>query len=170
MDRKDILNGLKENVNLLTDVFLFHLFQSVCTFISAGSKLLQLQCLWRSKDSAQVSTLTWALASYTCLGEYYKQHISNILNGNACYLIRDFKERDILVGNVYLLKESIDDCDQHLTINDQFNHTNWIKFSQSVKRKGHLLGQSEFIVGSLIKPISIRLHASKKVNTIEFDW
>ncbi|XP_028853087.1 solute carrier family 66 member 3 isoform X2 [Denticeps clupeoides] len=43
------------------------LAMSLCTFISAGSKFAQLQCLWRSKDSGQVSTLTWAMASYTCL-------------------------------------------------------------------------------------------------------
>ncbi len=56
--------------------------QSLCTFISAGSKLAQLQCLWRSKDSRQVSTLTWALATYTCLGKWHERktkHFSSLL-------------------------------------------------------------------------------------------
>lgn len=44
--------------------------QSLCTFISAASKVAQLQCLWRSKDAGQVSAMTWAMASYSCLGEY----------------------------------------------------------------------------------------------------
>lgn len=44
--------------------------QSLCTFISAASKFVQLQCLWRSKNAGQVSAITWAMASYTCLGEY----------------------------------------------------------------------------------------------------
>lgn len=44
--------------------------QSLCTFISAASKLAQLQCLWRSKEAGQVSALSWAMAGYTGLGEY----------------------------------------------------------------------------------------------------
>jgi hypothetical protein len=43
--------------------------QSLCTFISAGSKFAQLQCLWRTKDSNQVSALSWSLAIYTTLSE-----------------------------------------------------------------------------------------------------
>lgn len=43
--------------------------QTLCTFISAASKVAQLQCLWRSKNAGQVSAITWAMASYTCLGE-----------------------------------------------------------------------------------------------------
>ncbi|NXU86622.1 PQLC3 protein, partial [Xiphorhynchus elegans] len=39
---------------------------NLCTFISAASKLVQLQCLWKSKDSGQVSALSWGLAAYTC--------------------------------------------------------------------------------------------------------
>uniref|UniRef100_A0A3P9KFE8 Solute carrier family 66 member 3 n=1 Tax=Oryzias latipes TaxID=8090 RepID=A0A3P9KFE8_ORYLA len=39
--------------------------QSLCTFISAASKFAQLQCLWSSKDAAQVSTSTWAMATCT---------------------------------------------------------------------------------------------------------
>uniref|UniRef100_A0A3P8WIX5 Solute carrier family 66 member 3 n=1 Tax=Cynoglossus semilaevis TaxID=244447 RepID=A0A3P8WIX5_CYNSE len=40
---------------------------SLCTFISAASKFTQLRCLWRSKDAGQVSALTWAMATYTCI-------------------------------------------------------------------------------------------------------
>ncbi|XP_052429008.1 solute carrier family 66 member 3-like [Carassius gibelio] len=61
--------------------------QSLCTFISAGSKLAQLQCLWHSKDSGQVSgcALTWALATYTCLARIFTTVITT---GDAQVLIR----------------------------------------------------------------------------------
>uniref|UniRef100_A0A8C1FDZ8 Solute carrier family 66 member 3 n=1 Tax=Cyprinus carpio carpio TaxID=630221 RepID=A0A8C1FDZ8_CYPCA len=52
---------------LTVQKWVIDLAMSLCTFISASSKLAQLQCLWHSKDSRQVSTLTWALATYTCL-------------------------------------------------------------------------------------------------------
>uniref|UniRef100_A0A3B1KAB4 Solute carrier family 66 member 3 n=1 Tax=Astyanax mexicanus TaxID=7994 RepID=A0A3B1KAB4_ASTMX len=52
---------------LTLEKWIIDLAMSLCTFISAGSKLAQLQCLWRSKNSGQVSTLTWGLASYTCM-------------------------------------------------------------------------------------------------------
>ncbi|KPP68002.1 PQ loop repeat-containing protein 3 precursor-like [Scleropages formosus] len=51
--------------------WIIDLAMSLCTFISAGSKMAQLQCLWRSKDAGQVSALTWALATYTCLARIY---------------------------------------------------------------------------------------------------
>lgn len=47
------------------------LAMSLCTLISAASKLAQLQCLWRSKDAGQVSALTWLLAVYTCAARIY---------------------------------------------------------------------------------------------------
>lgn len=56
------------SVSFLTSTLLS---QSLCTFISAASKFAQLQCLWRSKDAGQVSTLSWAMATYTCMGEYH---------------------------------------------------------------------------------------------------
>ncbi|KAM9317070.1 solute carrier family 66 member 3 [Gastrophryne carolinensis] len=39
---------------------------NLCTLISASSKFLQLQHLWKTKDSGQASALTWAMATYTC--------------------------------------------------------------------------------------------------------
>uniref|UniRef100_A0A8B9Q519 Solute carrier family 66 member 3 n=1 Tax=Apteryx owenii TaxID=8824 RepID=A0A8B9Q519_APTOW len=42
------------------------LAMNLCTLISAASKLAQLQCLWQTKDSGQVSALTWSMSAYTC--------------------------------------------------------------------------------------------------------
>ncbi|NXS34983.1 PQLC3 protein, partial [Pomatostomus ruficeps] len=39
---------------------------NLCTFISAASKLVQLQHLWQAKDSGQASALTWSMSAYTC--------------------------------------------------------------------------------------------------------
>ncbi|XP_075719994.1 solute carrier family 66 member 3 [Rhinoderma darwinii] len=39
---------------------------NLCTVISASSKFLQLQHLWRTQDSGQASSLTWGMATYTC--------------------------------------------------------------------------------------------------------
>ncbi|NXT29744.1 PQLC3 protein, partial [Syrrhaptes paradoxus] len=41
------------------------LAMNLCTFISAASKLVQLRCLWQTKDSGQVSALTWSMSAYT---------------------------------------------------------------------------------------------------------
>uniref|UniRef100_A0A3P9KFT2 Solute carrier family 66 member 3 n=1 Tax=Oryzias latipes TaxID=8090 RepID=A0A3P9KFT2_ORYLA len=49
--------------------WIIDLAMSLCTFISAASKFAQLQCLWSSKDAAQVSTSTWAMA--TCTSRIY---------------------------------------------------------------------------------------------------
>ncbi|NXG02904.1 PQLC3 protein, partial [Sakesphorus luctuosus] len=46
--------------------WIIDLAMNLCTFISAASKLAQLQCLWQSKDSGQVSALTWGMSAYTC--------------------------------------------------------------------------------------------------------
>ncbi|KAF4089859.1 hypothetical protein AMELA_G00043150 [Ameiurus melas] len=70
---------------LTVEKWIIDMAMSVCTLISAGSKLLQLQCLWRSKDSAQVSTLTWALASYTCMARIFTTAVTT---GDAQVLIR----------------------------------------------------------------------------------
>ncbi|XP_029451761.1 PQ-loop repeat-containing protein 3-like [Rhinatrema bivittatum] len=42
------------------------LAMNLCTFISASSKLVQLQSLWQTKTAGQVSALTWGLAAFTC--------------------------------------------------------------------------------------------------------
>ncbi|KAG9339666.1 hypothetical protein JZ751_023312 [Albula glossodonta] len=47
--------------------WIIDLAMSLCTFISAGSKFAQLQCLWRSKDSATVSAASWTMSFYTCM-------------------------------------------------------------------------------------------------------
>ncbi|NXK34984.1 PQLC3 protein, partial [Piprites chloris] len=39
---------------------------NLCTFVSAASKLVQLWCLWQTKDSGEVSALTWSMSAYTC--------------------------------------------------------------------------------------------------------
>ncbi|NXC29280.1 PQLC3 protein, partial [Campylorhamphus procurvoides] len=44
---------------------------NLCTLISAASKLVQLQCLWKSKYSGQVSALSWGLAAYTCAARIF---------------------------------------------------------------------------------------------------
>lgn len=46
--------------------WIIDLAMTCCTFISAASKFVQLQCLWQTKDSGQVSALTWSMACYTC--------------------------------------------------------------------------------------------------------
>ncbi|NWT84582.1 PQLC3 protein, partial [Lanius ludovicianus] len=46
--------------------WIIDLAMNLCTFISAASKLVQLQHLWQTKDSGQVSTLTWGMSAYTC--------------------------------------------------------------------------------------------------------
>ncbi|XP_009873963.1 PREDICTED: PQ-loop repeat-containing protein 3, partial [Apaloderma vittatum] len=46
--------------------WIIDLAMNLCTFISAASKLAQLRYLWQTKDSGQVSALTWSMAAYTC--------------------------------------------------------------------------------------------------------
>ncbi|NXR47934.1 PQLC3 protein, partial [Hippolais icterina] len=46
--------------------WIIDLAMNLCTFISAASKLVQLQHLWQTKDSGQASALTWGMAVYTC--------------------------------------------------------------------------------------------------------
>ncbi|XP_006626134.1 solute carrier family 66 member 3 [Lepisosteus oculatus] len=58
---------------------------SLCTFISAASKIAQLQCLWVSRDSGQVSALTWGLATYTCLTRIFTTVMTT---GDAQVLVR----------------------------------------------------------------------------------
>ncbi|NWZ62233.1 PQLC3 protein, partial [Acrocephalus arundinaceus] len=49
--------------------WIIDLAMNLCTFISAASKLVQLQHLWQTKDSGQASALTWGMAVYTCAGK-----------------------------------------------------------------------------------------------------
>ncbi|KAJ8333082.1 hypothetical protein SKAU_G00419780 [Synaphobranchus kaupii] len=56
---------------LTVQKWIIDLAMSLCTFISAGSKFAQLQCLWESKDSGQVSALSWGMATYTCLARIF---------------------------------------------------------------------------------------------------
>ncbi|XP_076015490.1 solute carrier family 66 member 3 [Genypterus blacodes] len=58
---------------------------SICLLISAASKFAQLQCLWRSKDSGQVSALTWAMATYTCMARIYTTAVTT---GDMLVLVR----------------------------------------------------------------------------------
>ncbi|XP_035751226.1 solute carrier family 66 member 3 [Egretta garzetta] len=46
--------------------WIIDLAMNLCTLISAASKLAQLRCLWETKDSGQVSALTWSMSAYTC--------------------------------------------------------------------------------------------------------
>ncbi|OXB84412.1 UNVERIFIED_CONTAM: hypothetical protein H355_010839 [Colinus virginianus] len=46
--------------------WIIDLAMNLCTLISAASKLAQLRCLWHTKDSGQVSALTWSMSAYTC--------------------------------------------------------------------------------------------------------
>ncbi|NWU06443.1 PQLC3 protein, partial [Cephalopterus ornatus] len=46
--------------------WIIDLAMNLCTFISAASKLVQLWCLWQTKDSGEVSALTWSMSAYTC--------------------------------------------------------------------------------------------------------
>lgn len=52
-------------------LFFLPAFQNLCTLISAASKLAQLQCLWQTKDSGQVSALTWSMSAYTCASKLW---------------------------------------------------------------------------------------------------
>ncbi|KAM6973149.1 solute carrier family 66 member 3 [Aplochiton taeniatus] len=70
---------------LTVQKWIIDLAMSLCTFISAGSKFAQLQCLWRSKDSGQVSALSWAMASYTCLARIYT---TTVTTGDMQVLVR----------------------------------------------------------------------------------
>ncbi|NWH30773.1 PQLC3 protein, partial [Chloropsis hardwickii] len=45
--------------------WIIDLAMNLCTFVSAASKLVQLQHLWESKDSGQASALTWGMSVYT---------------------------------------------------------------------------------------------------------
>lgn len=72
--------------------------QNLSTVVSAASKLAQLQCLWQTRDSEQVSATTWGLAIYTCAGKQY--HINMFVeflsicffppSVQSCPVLRDY--------------------------------------------------------------------------------
>ncbi|KAF3701488.1 PQ-loop repeat-containing protein 3 Precursor [Channa argus] len=70
---------------LTVEKWIIDLAMSLCTFISAASKLAQLQCLWKSKDAGQVSALTWAMATYTCIARIYT---TTVTTGDVQVLVR----------------------------------------------------------------------------------
>ncbi|KAF6729057.1 PQ-loop repeat-containing protein 3 [Oryzias melastigma] len=70
---------------LTVEKWIIDLAMSFCTFISAASKFAQLQCLWRSKDAAQVSAITWAMATYTCFARIYTTMVTT---GDTQVLVR----------------------------------------------------------------------------------
>ncbi|XP_028421040.1 solute carrier family 66 member 3 [Perca flavescens] len=70
---------------LTVEKWIIDLAMSLCTFISAASKLAQLQCLWRSKDAGQVSALSWAMATYTCMARIYT---TTVTTGDMQVLVR----------------------------------------------------------------------------------
>ncbi|XP_068573793.1 solute carrier family 66 member 3 [Cebidichthys violaceus] len=70
---------------LTVEKWIVDLAMSLCTFISASSKLAQLQCLWRSKDAGQVSALSWAMATYTCMARIYT---TTVTTGDMQVLVR----------------------------------------------------------------------------------
>ncbi|KAJ7991192.1 hypothetical protein DPEC_G00294700 [Dallia pectoralis] len=70
---------------LTVEKWIIDFAMSLCTFISAGSKFAQLQCLWQSKDSGQVSALTWAMATYTCFARIYT---TTVTTGDMQILVR----------------------------------------------------------------------------------
>uniref|UniRef100_A0A8C0UI53 Solute carrier family 66 member 3 n=1 Tax=Cyanistes caeruleus TaxID=156563 RepID=A0A8C0UI53_CYACU len=61
------------------------LVYNVCTFISAASKLVQLQHLWQTKDSGQVSTLTWGMSVYTSSGKLETTWCEALSSPNASF-------------------------------------------------------------------------------------
>lgn len=70
---------------LIVDKLVIDTAMSLCTFISAASKFAQLQCLWKSKDAGQVSSLTWAFGTYTCMARIYTAAVTT---GDMLVLVR----------------------------------------------------------------------------------
>ncbi|PWA16497.1 hypothetical protein CCH79_00004713 [Gambusia affinis] len=70
---------------LTVERWIIDLAMSLCTFISAASKLAQLQCMWNSKDAGQVSALSWGMATYTCMARIYT---TSVTTGDMQVLVR----------------------------------------------------------------------------------
>jgi len=45
--------------------WIINMAMSLCTLMSASSKLIHLQSLWQSKDSTNISALSWAMSTYS---------------------------------------------------------------------------------------------------------
>ncbi|XP_028293064.1 solute carrier family 66 member 3 isoform X2 [Gouania willdenowi] len=76
---------------LTVEKWVIDLAMSLCTFISAGSKFAQLQCMWTSKDAGQVSALTWAMGTYTCLARIYTTAVTT---GDMQESIKKYEEEE----------------------------------------------------------------------------
>ncbi|XP_077147551.1 solute carrier family 66 member 3 isoform X2 [Ranitomeya variabilis] len=70
---------------LVLNKWIIDIALNLCTLISASSKFLQLQHLWRTKDSGQASALTWAMATYTCATRIFTTLMST---GDIAVLVR----------------------------------------------------------------------------------
>ncbi|XP_068194255.1 solute carrier family 66 member 3 [Antennarius striatus] len=70
---------------LTLQTWIIDLAMSLCTVISAASKVAQLQCLWRTKQAGQVSSLTWAMAVYSCAARIYTTAVTT---GDMQVLVR----------------------------------------------------------------------------------
>ncbi|XP_008397917.1 solute carrier family 66 member 3 [Poecilia reticulata] len=70
---------------LTVERWIIDLAMSLCTFISAASKLAQLQCMWSSQDAGQVSALSWGMATYTCMARIYT---TSVTTGDMQVLVR----------------------------------------------------------------------------------
>lgn len=70
---------------LVLKKWLIDIALNLCTLISASSKFLQLQHLWRAKDSGQASALTWGMATYTCATRIFTTLVTT---GDIAVLVR----------------------------------------------------------------------------------
>ncbi|NWS55335.1 PQLC3 protein, partial [Chunga burmeisteri] len=68
--------------------WIIDLAMNLCTLISAASKLAQLRCLWQTKDSGQVSALTWSMSAYTCAIDFFGIYAYKIIFISLLVLIR----------------------------------------------------------------------------------
>ncbi|XP_053141612.1 solute carrier family 66 member 3 [Hemicordylus capensis] len=77
--------------------WIINLAMNLSTVASALSKYAQLQYLWWTKDSGQVSALTWSLAVYTCLTRIF----TTIMTSNDVTVLVRFIVMSVL--NVWVL-------------------------------------------------------------------
>lgn len=70
---------------LVLKKWLIDIALNLCTLISASSKFLQLQHLWRTQDSGQASALTWGMATYTCATRIFTTLVTT---GDIAVLVR----------------------------------------------------------------------------------
>ncbi|XP_042302239.1 solute carrier family 66 member 3 [Sceloporus undulatus] len=77
--------------------WILDLTMNLSTLISAASKLMQLRCLWQTKDSGQVSAATLSLAIYTCTTRIYTTLMTT---NDATVLVRFIV---VLALNIWIL-------------------------------------------------------------------